>query len=187
MAKRIFRYILKYDNGMAPCVDRGLLTLATCKPQIRRSAKEGDWVAGFLPRPHERGWLSFAGRVAKVLPIGEYEKRFAGRRSDAIYRQKADGSFERLLPEYHDNQKDFAKDTSAPVLLFDKRATWYFGDRPQCLPKELVCIAAAGRAYRVNGVSEADIAQLERWLTRKGKPGMHGLPRDKERIPRAAC
>ena len=190
MARRIFRYILRYDSGMAPCVDNKLVTLATCKPQIRRSAKQGDWVAGFLPRPHERGWLAFAGRVAEVVPVGEYEKRFAGRRRDAIYRQNADGSFKRLLPEYHDNPKDFAKDVSAPVLLFDKRSTWYFGDRPRYLPKELVHMAAAGRAYRVNGAGEPEIARLERWLRGKEKSGQHGIPRNKERIPlrpRGAC
>jgi hypothetical protein len=39
---RIFRYILKNDSGMAPCIDNGLVSLATCKPKIRASAQHGD-------------------------------------------------------------------------------------------------------------------------------------------------
>jgi hypothetical protein len=60
---RILRYILETDNGMAPCIDGGLVTLATCKPIIRRSARPGDWVLGFYPSPFERGMLAWAGRV----------------------------------------------------------------------------------------------------------------------------
>jgi hypothetical protein len=179
MTCRFYRYILRHDNGMAPCIDGGLVTLATCKPQIRRGAKVGDWVAGFLPRPHERGLVAFAGRVAELVTVGKYEERFRGRRRDAIYRQNPDGTFTRLQPEYHPD--DFRKDVSAPVLIFDRSATWYFGDHPQCLPEELSHLAAAGRPNRVNGATETDIALLEGWLMTKGKPGRHGSPRDRER------
>lgn len=182
MTRRMFRYILATDAGMAPCADRGLVTLATCKPRIRRGAKEGDWVAGFLPRPHERGLLAYAGRVREVMPVGAYEKRFGGRR-DAIYRQRPDGFFKRLKPEYHSVAGDFERDVSGPVLVFDRHATWYFGDHPQPLPEDLMHLAAAGRGHRVKGVGEADIARFERWLRRRWPPGIHGAPRNRERTP----
>ena len=38
---RFYRYVLVSDDGVAPCVDNNLLTLATCKPLIRRTARVG--------------------------------------------------------------------------------------------------------------------------------------------------
>ena len=39
---RLFTYVLAHDNGAAPNPFGGVCTLVICKPQIRRSAKEGD-------------------------------------------------------------------------------------------------------------------------------------------------
>src|SRR5438093_13698108 len=90
---RIYYYILSHDGGIAPCVDTGLLTLAICKPGIRRTAVQGDWIIGFSPR--ETGWkLSFMAKVTdkingeKYYGSGEYN-----RRSDCIYRLNENGGF----------------------------------------------------------------------------------------------
>ena len=173
---RLFRYVLVSDTGIAPCIDDGLTTLAVCKPTVRRSARHGDWVAGFLPKPHPRGLIAYAGRVSEVLDVGTYEKVHRGR-SDALYRMLENGSFERLRPEYHPEPDAIRKDLSGPVLIFDKSATWYFGDRPQVLPEELSHLAAAGRGHRVRGASEQDIAALESWLRSIWPPGIHGRSR----------
>ena len=166
---------------MAPCVDGGLVTLATCKPQIRRSARPGDWIAGFLPRPHPRGLLTYVGRVHHVLDVGIYEKQFRGR-ADAVYRLVPDGTFRRLKPDYHDNPNDLRKDTSSPVLIFDEDATWYFGDRPQALPPKLIHLSAAGRGHRVNGAHEGDVKALERWLRRRWSPSINRQPQNETAI-----
>src|SRR5262245_14974675 len=97
---RMLRYILQHDTGMAPCVDDGLVSLATCKPKIRASANPGDWVIGLRPSPAPRGLVVWAGRVAHSIGVGEYERQHRGR-SDAVYRIKPDGGFERLRPDYH--------------------------------------------------------------------------------------
>ncbi len=175
---RFYRYILATDNGMAPCIDNGLITLATCKPQIRRTAKAGDWVAGFYPSPHPRGLVSYVGRVNEVINIGAYEENYRGR-SDAVYREKRDGTFIRLRPDYHPEPKQFFKDQSGPVLIFDKKATWYFGDKPKDLPDELFHLHAKGQGHRVNNASEQDIIALEKWLRTKWPPNVYGKPRNK--------
>ena len=41
---RIHSYVVRYDSGFAPNPFYGYCTLATCKPNIRRSADIGDWV-----------------------------------------------------------------------------------------------------------------------------------------------
>ena len=94
---RIFRYILQHDTGMAPCIDRGLLSLATCKPKIRAGARVGEWVIGFRPSPAPRGLVVWAGRVAQSLEVGDYERKYRGR-SDAVYRAKVGGGYNRLQP-----------------------------------------------------------------------------------------
>ena len=84
---RRFVYKLMYDSGGAPCVADGLLSLAICKPQIRRSAVRGDWVYGFGGNnddPPNR--LVFIAKVSQRIPSGRYYElsEFADR-ADAIY------------------------------------------------------------------------------------------------------
>jgi hypothetical protein len=185
---RIFRYILKTDNGMAPCIDGELLSLATCKPKIRSSARPGDWVMGFYPKPKPRGVLAWAARVERCLSVGDYQLQFTTR-SDAVYRLLEDGSYERLRPAYHDKNKSFRKDISAPVLVFDRAETWYFGGSPQQLPPGLTHLAASGQGHRVRGVADGDVATLTAWLRNCGPPGIYGRPRDRpsRKTPLRSC
>ena len=173
---RLFRYILKDDNGMGPCVEDGIMTLATCKPQIRKSTEVGDWIAGFMPRPHERGLLVYAGRVARILDWGPYEAEFRGRK-DAVYRVHPNVQVERLRDDYHADEKRMNKDLSAPVVVFDENAFWYFGGKPERLPHRLLHLAASGRGHRVKGAKEDDEKRLEKWLRSVNPPSVHGEPR----------
>jgi hypothetical protein len=43
-------YKMTYDTGFAPNPYHGVLTLATCKPDIRLHANKGDWIAGFTAK-----------------------------------------------------------------------------------------------------------------------------------------
>lgn len=74
---RLFSYKMTNDSGFAPNPFGCTLTLATCKPQIRRYKKEGDWIAGFTSvklAGHEVGSerLIYLMRVAEKLPMWEY-------------------------------------------------------------------------------------------------------------------
>jgi hypothetical protein len=178
---RLFRYILTHDRGMAPCIDDDRLSLAVCKPRIRASAKVGDWVAGFCSvsgkpeRKKPRGMLAYIGRVAEKLDVGEYERRH-GKRADAIYRELEDGFFHRKRPEYHDEARKIRRDLRADVLVFERRETWYFGDRPVLLPDEFHALCAEGIGHKVNGATEPQIERLVTWLRERSPPGLHGSP-----------
>lgn len=161
---RIYRYILTHDHGVAPCPAGGRITLATCKPVIRRTASPGDWVLGFRPGSLERGLLLWAGRVERVMEHGDYEREYRGR-PDAVYREVEGGGFERLLPDYHPSQKELNRDTSAPVLLFDPAVSVYLNGQPRPLPQDLAHLAAAGRGHRTGGTLPGDVARLEAWLS----------------------
>lgn len=174
---RFYRYIHVSDDGHAPCVDHGLITLATCKPQIRSTAKVGDWVAGYMPKGIGEGLVTWIGRVAEAVSPTDYERRFRGRK-DAQYRLLDDGHVKRVDPAYHPGIAEQRKDMSAKVLIFDQNASWYFGDRPIELPSMFGVLAASGQGHRVNLRLPDDIAQIEAWLHGQVVAGVHGDPRD---------
>lgn len=45
--KYLYCYIMTHDTGFAPNPEHGFLTLATCKPTIRRCADEETWISGW--------------------------------------------------------------------------------------------------------------------------------------------
>lgn len=82
----IYYHILRYDDGVAPCVDRGTLTLAICKPAIRRSAKAGDWVLGISTKSRGHKLCYVAKVTQKIDRHGYYVRRSYRPRGDCIYR-----------------------------------------------------------------------------------------------------
>ncbi|MCC6277283.1 MAG: hypothetical protein IT289_05135 [Oligoflexia bacterium] len=44
---KFYIYKMTVDSGGAPCVFRGTLSLAICKPAIRSSCTVGNWIFGF--------------------------------------------------------------------------------------------------------------------------------------------
>lgn len=89
---RLYTYRETYDTGFAPNPFLGVLTLANCKPDIRRTAQVGDWVAAFTANTVSDGkkiiyrgkigeekvvWI---GRVTKKLTYAEYWKQYPQKR-----------------------------------------------------------------------------------------------------------
>ena len=73
----LFSYKLTHDSGFAPNPFGQTLTLATCKPQIRRRKSVNDWIAGFTSRTlagHDVGSerLIYLMRVAEKLHMRDY-------------------------------------------------------------------------------------------------------------------
>jgi hypothetical protein len=85
---RTYLYKLTADNGGAPCVRDGLLSLAICKPMIRTTAELEDVVFGFAANSLDRdNRLIYIARIEKKVRNGDYyrEKRFANR-GDCVYK-----------------------------------------------------------------------------------------------------
>src|SRR5712692_4293227 len=129
---RIYYYIHSVDTGRAPSVDGGLLTLAICKPEIRRKAEVGDWIIGFAPKA--LGWkLSYLAKVtAKLKGSQYYGSQEYKERSDNIYEISPVGGFSLRDNHVHDDG-NIASDVgtsedgwkNAWVLVSKK--SWYFG------------------------------------------------------------
>ncbi len=178
MVPRIYRYVLVSDDGVAPCTDNGLLTLATCKPIIRRKARPGDWVVGYNPSSKGADLVVWAGRIKEKMDHIAYEEKYRGRK-DAAYRVGGNGKAERVY-DYHMDDRDMVKDLSAGVLIFDKGATWYFGLEPRQAPAELASLVPyKQRGHLVHkNRKHGDLALLQNWLSEISSPGIHALPRD---------
>ena len=85
---KIFVYKLKTDNGGAPCIFRNMLSLAICKPKIRKIAEDADIIFGFGGK-HYGEHLIYIAVVKERTKIGDYYRnhKFA-LRPDCIYRDK---------------------------------------------------------------------------------------------------
>jgi hypothetical protein len=178
---RIWRYVLANDNGMAPCSEDGILTLACRKPGIRKSAQRGDWVIGFLPKSMP-GRIAWVGQVADVLPLGEYEQKYTGRR-DAIYRlngHAADGAeiLHPLRDDYHVDrrQTDFR---GKNALVFSR--FWYWGGNGVGAPNDIRDWAHYHVGQSAKNSSPEKLARLEAWVRSMAEPGVHGATRDMAR------
>ncbi len=98
---RTYLYKLTSDRGGAPCAPPGsppLLTLAICKPAVRRTARPGDRILGLTSRVLEQrdGYpplsVIYAGVVTEVLDATAYYAPDSPYRDrpDCIYRYDAE-------------------------------------------------------------------------------------------------
>jgi len=130
---RIYLYKMTTDNGGAPAVYRGRLSLAICKPRIRGKAEVGDWLIGVAGKGLRQGApLIYIARVSEVLENGSYyaDPRFA-KRPDSIYRWNGSKLSIKPRAPFHDPMDAFRDIGSGPthagarVLLCDRYR--YFG------------------------------------------------------------
>lgn len=72
---KLYSYVMTSDSGFAPNPYHGFMTLACCKPWIRRVAQVGDFVVGTYSVDKSRGGdghLVFAMRVTEAVTFDEY-------------------------------------------------------------------------------------------------------------------
>ena len=75
----LFSYKMTHDTGFAPNPFDHTLTLATCKPKIRRYRFPGQWIAGFTSRALTgdqagRERLVYLMQIGEKLPLSDYFK-----------------------------------------------------------------------------------------------------------------
>ena len=160
---RLYRYVIVTDGGDAPCTKDDLLTLATCKPVIRRLARVGDWVAAFRGQAKRNGEhagaLVWAGRIGETVGWDDYVKRFPSR-FDARYSTSPfpdaqgqpceNSTWFRKRGGYHTDAAQQERDFGHPILVFDMNKTWYFGEDPKQLSGELCELVARNQGHRIN-------------------------------------
>jgi hypothetical protein len=189
---RIFFYKLTVDAGAAPCVKRGMLSLAICKPMLRSSAEVDDLIFGFTANsldPQNR--LIYAARVTKKLLNGEYyEGDTFSSRHDCIYRPQSGRYVRRGNAKFHDKPSDLTHDLGrhpgyarANVLLStDFRYFGAEGDAEYKAKYRLIrsAVERLGRGQRVNLSPELreQFLAMKKWLWGLSENKILGRPTD---------
>jgi Nucleotide modification associated domain 2 len=109
-------YKLTSDNGGAPCVHGNMLSLAICKPKIRKSAELGSFVVG-IGGKDLGGNLIYIARVTGKLIDGLYYRANCFRdRPDCIYEDVAGVAKIRTGARFH-QRGDQTSENVAPTEL----------------------------------------------------------------------
>jgi|SRR2546427_598584 len=128
----IYAYKMVADNGGAPCVWRGLLSLALCKSKIRKTAEKGSLVFGFGGKDLREPLIYIAEVTEKPKVSVYYRSAKFAKRPDCIYEDIAGRSRRKSTARYHTQTDERRKDVgirfeNAYVLL--SRNFRYFGKR----------------------------------------------------------
>lgn len=191
---KLCSYVVVYDFGFAPNPFWGLCTLAACTPNHQGlRLQDGDWLLGntSAKKGHE---LIYAMRVSEVLDFDKYyrDPRFEKKKASAvdwqhscgdnIYFRDEKGQLDQGTAFFHDNPKDFKKDTRYP-RVFVSDHFFYFGENAREFPGEYASLIQSRQGCRY--ADNAEIAlDFVNWLERMYPPGIHGQPRDRHKNPR---
>jgi hypothetical protein len=193
-------YMMTHDSGFAPNPFWGILTLATCKPVIRRTKIIGDWVAGFASKAlvnkskNEGVTVPYQGliylmKIGEVMTLDAYfnDPRFKIKKpcknhpdpikrcGDNIY-YWVDGK-PRQLPNNSHNLKSIERDTrGVNVLIANMKESYYFG-RECPIPdggwESIGFIFSKGRTFNCSSYLE----NIRDFLRNNGyNPDVHGNP-----------
>lgn len=124
---KIYFYKMIVDNGGAPCVQDGLLSLAICKPQIRSTIDIDNFIIGFGSNVLDNK-LIYIAQVTNKLLDGEYykqEKYFY--RDDCLYSFDGQQYSRREDKKYHISNNTPNDEGNDIVLLSDNYR--YFGNK----------------------------------------------------------
>lgn len=199
-ALRVFSYIVARDFGFAPNPFFGWCTLATCKPEIRRTAQIGDWVLGTGSAGSGRaGRAVYAMRVDSAMTFAEYwaDGRFTRKQpnlrasrklafGDNIYRPDGSGGWTQLDSHHslHDgraNPLNVVADTKTDRVLVSQEYIYWGRDGP-VVPMRLrsfgedhedICCKTQGHKCRFGS---ALVAATISWLERFADRGLQGRP-----------
>lgn len=141
-AMNLFSYVITYDTGFAPNPFGGFLTLACCKPRIRRVARKGDYIIGTgSKRTIGTTKLIYAAEISDVVSMEDYGKlpKFNIKRPDSdgkwwqilgdnIYEKKGSKWIQRENPDHDESHMEY--DLTGINVVICKRF-WYFGDHPE--------------------------------------------------------
>ena len=159
---RIYLYKMTNDDGTAPCVARGLLTLCLCKPAIRNSARKDDWLVGIAANSlHADNRLIYVARITDKKTGGTYFREMPFRdREDCIYEWRKGAFVLRRDALHHNDPGHLEHDLGlapgyrrANSLLSSEYR--YFGAEGSDaykthFPAVAKAIAKLGRGHRVN-------------------------------------
>jgi hypothetical protein len=151
---KYYSYVVNRDYGFAPNPFGGVCTLATCKPDIRKHANNGDWIFGISSKKKGLGNnLIFCMKVTLRLTFNEYWNH-----PDFQFKKPVmNGSLKQMYGDniYHKengiwiqedshhsyeegrvNDVNLRRDTKGENVLISDHF-YYFGNNPYLIPQEI--------------------------------------------------
>jgi len=205
---RLFSYKMKNDNGFAPNPFKGFLTLANCKPGIRKTKEVGDWIAGFTSKNlngdnvgMER--LLYLMKITEKITYCKYwtdtkynekkpnleSKNMEDKAGDNIYMPLFEDARDSLDFKQIENKNhgidDMPKDLSGLYVLISTRF-YYFGSDPIDIDREKfnirIPISQAPSGWKTDN-AEQFITYVENYAknTKPIQKGIYAYPHHWER------
>ena len=171
---RIHRYVIRKDAGSAPNYEPPAVTLAVCKPRVRKKATVGDLVVAFAGKTlnaHEPHTVVWAGLVSEKFTFADYwrdprfeAKKPAGSKNpDNFYMPCGEGLLQVENPVHGPDQMN--RDTRGEYVLVFSTA-WRFGGSGPILPVDFgLRITGGRRGERVSDPSPREAERILEWLT----------------------
>jgi hypothetical protein len=170
---RVHTYVIATDAGSAPNYDRPFVTLAVCKPRVRRKAEIGELVLAFAGKqvnPTEPHTVVWAGLVTEKMGFAEYwaDRRFAGKKPDKSehpdnFYRPVNGGLLWVQNDVH-GPEAMDHDTSGKFVL-GFSPSWRFGGYGPLMPSEFGLRMVNGRrGERFSELSESEWKRLNAWL-----------------------
>jgi hypothetical protein len=186
----IFIYKMVVDNGGAPCVFRNLLSLAICKPKIRKTAAKGALIFGFGGKRYNERLIYIARVTNNVKGRTYYQRQEYARRPDCIYRILNDRAVRKDSARYHVKSDERSKDVGfhfedAFVLLskdfryLGKRGTNDYKHHHENLGKFIARLKRGHRRYYSHELRK-DLLALKAEIWRKYRRMRVGTPSDND-------
>lgn len=172
---RLFSYKLNTDTGFAPNPFFGVLTLATCKPLIRKHKNKGDWIAGFTSKTlcgdeigQER--LIYLMKVTNKIPLTEYyihtdfqnkiprldKEETVYKAGDNIYKFE-NNNFILINNKNHDQNNQERDLSGQNVLVSD--CFYYFGGSPKEIKESIrpkIPLGQSAHGYLTHNIKLAE-------------------------------
>lgn len=196
--KKIYSYVLRYDDGGAPNPYGGLCTLAICKPQIRRNAEIGDWVVGTGSKNARcndgntydlSNHLTYAMKITDVKSFKEYDdfcnsdipskipiwssKVWPEKMGDCIYDYNAANAVPLQRAGVH-KLVNMDHDLNGKNVLLSNHF-YYFGEAAIEIPDHLETIIKRHQGHRK--ITNTNIIfQFEEWISKYESNKLYGEP-----------
>ena len=191
----LYSYVITHDDGFAPNPFHGYLTLACCKPVIRRVAKVGDYVvanASLAGRKKPR--LVYMMRITDKMTFDEYyrDPRFQAKipkrdgtmieqLGDNIYFLNAAGQYRQIDDAaHHCEDGDMKRDLGGKyVLISDDFIYWGGSDQPppphldQARPDTII---KRGQGHSSRSFTESFKRDVFSWFNSFPRRGRLGKP-----------
>lgn len=195
---RLHSYTVARDFGFAPNPFYGVCTLATCKPEIRKSARIGDWVAGIGSKTAGfEGKIVYAMKVTEKMTFDKYwrDQRFQRKKpyfygsvkqayGDNIYHREKNNDTWIQEDSHHSfpngllNQHNLDRDTKTDKILISNDF-YYWGNNAIEVPEKFRDWQGRdiyrGRGHQ-NTFPVDMVEAFEIWCRSHEQQGVLGLP-----------